>query len=347
MAACKSITIVGGGLAGLTLGIGLRRAGISVTVWEAGQYPRHRVCGEFINGRGQGVLDRLGLSEGFKQAGARTGRTAAFFSEVARSPVRPLEPQALCLSRFEMDRLLAERFRAEGGDLRENSRWNGSQAVEAVVFANGRKVQPLEKGWRWFGLKIHARRVKLEADLEMHLCKAGYVGLCHLPEDKVNVCGLFRNRPGESVFATQPAALLRGSPDTPLHERLSDAVFDQDSFCSVAGLSLRPQRATAQPQCRLGDAMTMTPPVTGNGMSMAFEAAELAVPPLAAYARSELSWAEARQAIARACDAAFGSRLFWARWLEGLMFSPLVRSPAAALLGGSDWLWYLLFARTR
>ncbi|HZI32692.1 MAG TPA: NAD(P)-binding protein, partial [Candidatus Binatia bacterium] len=53
MAHAKSITIVGGGLAGLTLGIGLRRRDVPVTILEAGEYPRHRVCGEFISGRGQ------------------------------------------------------------------------------------------------------------------------------------------------------------------------------------------------------------------------------------------------------------------------------------------------------
>src|SRR5689334_24684769 len=57
----KAITIVGGGLAGLTLGIGLRQRDVPVTVVEAGTYPRHRVCGEFISGRGQDSLQRLGL----------------------------------------------------------------------------------------------------------------------------------------------------------------------------------------------------------------------------------------------------------------------------------------------
>src|SRR2546427_12926265 len=96
----KPITIVGGGLAGLTLGIGLRQRGIPVTIWEAGHYPRHRVCGEFIVGRGQDVLARLGLSKVFFQTGAITARTAAFFLGRTRCPVRTLTPPALCLSRF-------------------------------------------------------------------------------------------------------------------------------------------------------------------------------------------------------------------------------------------------------
>ena len=67
MAALKPISIIGGGLAGLTLGIGLRRLGIPVTIWEAGRYPRHRLCGEFMSGRGQEVLARLGLLESFRE----------------------------------------------------------------------------------------------------------------------------------------------------------------------------------------------------------------------------------------------------------------------------------------
>src|SRR5512137_2970157 len=106
MPAAKPITIVGGGLAGLTLGIGLRQKGIPVTVWEAGRYPRHRVCGEFISGRGQEVLARLGLLEPFLQAGAVPARTIAFFLGRAGSPVRPLPAPAVCLSGFAMDGLL-------------------------------------------------------------------------------------------------------------------------------------------------------------------------------------------------------------------------------------------------
>jgi len=50
MSGGRSVEVVGGGLAGLSLGLALRRRGVPVTVWEAGHYPRHRVCGEFITG---------------------------------------------------------------------------------------------------------------------------------------------------------------------------------------------------------------------------------------------------------------------------------------------------------
>ena len=140
MAALEPITIIGGGLAGLTLGIGLRNQGVPVTVMEAGHYPRHRVCGEFISGRGQEALERLGVRASFLEAGAILARTAIFFTEGTRSPTRPLLRPALCLSRFKMDSLLAEKLRKLGGELREGVRWRQDACDEGVVHASGRRV---------------------------------------------------------------------------------------------------------------------------------------------------------------------------------------------------------------
>ena len=54
MSALLPVQIIGGGLAGLTLGLGLRQRDVPVTIHEAGNYPRHRVCGEFSNGISSG-----------------------------------------------------------------------------------------------------------------------------------------------------------------------------------------------------------------------------------------------------------------------------------------------------
>src|SRR5436190_7443798 len=110
MQTLKPITIVGGGLAGLTLGIGLRRSGVPVELWEAGHYPRHRVCGEFVSGRGLETLARLGLTAKLRKAGAIDASTVAFFSSRQSSTPRALPQNALCLSRYVFDHFLAEEF---------------------------------------------------------------------------------------------------------------------------------------------------------------------------------------------------------------------------------------------
>jgi menaquinone-9 beta-reductase len=321
MNAPQPITIIGGGLAGLALGIGLRHDNVPVTIWEAGSYPRHKVCGEFISGRGQAVLRRLGLEQSLMAAGAEWARTAGFYVRGAPA-LRPRLPEpALCLSRFILDRVLAEEFTRAGGELRARQRWKGNFDASGVVRANGHRNEPVVDGWRWFGLKAHAQRVELEADLELHLFDHGYVGLCRLRE-AVNVCGLFRSRQPAPDLRQHWREWLMGPKDSALRTRLQDAEFDEESFRAVAGLCLQPRRADPQTELALGDALTMIPPATGNGMSMALEAAELARAPLGRYSRGESSWEEARQFVANAADRCFADRLQFASRLQRMLFQP-------------------------
>ena len=340
----KPITIVGGGLAGLTLGIGLRQRGVPVTLYEAGRYPRHRVCGEFISGQGSEALERLGLLGELMEAGARIARTAVFANKHRVGPVKSLPAKAICLSRFKLDHLLANRFRREGGSLCEGARWRESEEAEGLVIASGRKKAETQSGSRWLGLKTHAKGVELEADLEMHVVPQGYVGLCRLSEEKVNVCGLFRHDPAERGEVRE---LLRGPASSVLRQRLDRARFDDDSFCSITALSLKPQRATPQGPPRIGDALTMIPPVTGNGMSMAFESSEVCLPPLRDYSEGKISWKAAQERIAQLTSEKFSLRLAWAKWLQWLMFSPLMRGPLFLPAMRSDLLWSTFFQKTR
>ena len=346
MSAPQTIQIVGGGLAGLTLGIGLRQRDVPVTIHELGSYPRHRVCGEFISGRGQATLARLGLRELLERAGAVSAHTTAFFSETKSTSPRPLPSPAICLSRFTLDAALAKKFRELGGELLDGKRFVENFG-EGIVRATGRRAQAEQGSQRWFGLKIHARNVALAADLEMHVSPRGYVGLCKINGGEVNVCGLFRKHADENSGAKNGRDLLRGQPGSPLHRRLASAEFDDNSFCAVAGLSLRPQQAASRAEICVGDAITMIPPVTGNGMSMGFESAELAVAPLAAWSRGEKSWSEAHQKITCACDATFAKRLMWAKWLQSLVLTPSLQNPLVALAARSEWFWRLAFERTR
>jgi 2-polyprenyl-6-methoxyphenol hydroxylase-like FAD-dependent oxidoreductase len=356
MASSKPITIVGGGLAGLTLGIGLRQRGVPVRLCEAGHYPRHRVCGEFISGRGLETLARLNLQDLILREGARRARTAAFFSRRTASRTQLLPSPALCVSRFILDNALAKEFRRLGGELHEGERWPAAMmrarggretfSGEGIVRATGRHAQPTENGWRWFGLKAHVRDVSLMADLEMHVASNGYVGLCGLANGEVNVCGLFRRRVGMEA-AGHSREVLFGDAGSLLHERLAGAVVDENSFCSVAGLRLKPQRAAALDECCIGDAITMIPPMTGNGMSMAFESAELAIEPLVDWSRDQISWSQAQRLIAGGCDNAFNRRLAWATRLQALVLRPMLQRPFVWLVSRSDRFWRGWFERTR
>jgi 2-polyprenyl-6-methoxyphenol hydroxylase-like FAD-dependent oxidoreductase len=347
MAAAKSITIIGGGLAGLALGIGLRRQSIPVTVYEAGAYPRHRVCGEFISGLGRQCLTRLGLDDLLDNAGAVAARTVAFFSNQRATPALPLPFPALCVSRWQLDARLAEHFDRCGGILLAGRRFDPGGLSEGMVRANGRRLSSEARGPHWFGLKVHARKVSLQADLEMHFLPWGYVGLCRVNQGEVNVCGLFRRRRDDPSPPVEARQWLGGPAGSRLQQRLAAAEFDEQSFCSVAGFSWRPIRAAARPDVCIGDAITMIPPVTGNGMSMAFESAELAVEPLAAWSRGNRTWPEVQREISRLCDERFARRLTWAHWLQKLILTVPLQNFLVGLAARHEGCWRMAFDRTR
>ena len=342
----RPITIIGGGLAGLTLGIALRQRQIPVQLYEAGKYPRHRVCGEFINGRGQEVLHQLGLKRLLVSAQAVPATTAAFFCGQARSPCRHLPSPAICISRYQLDSLLAREFQRLGGTLFEARRFVSDQAADGVVRATGRRLKPNPDESRWFGLKVHAAGLSLEADLEMHLIPNGYVGICRLGRNEANVCGLFRKQPSGGP-AKKWQDMLRGPENGVLSNRLASAELLEDTFCAVAGIDLRPDTDDASSEVRIGDAFSMIPPVTGNGMSIAFESASVAVESLAAYSMGSLKWEDARTRITKACHQAFDARLAWAHRLQ----TAIMRAPEYPTVSGlalrSERMWRFFYARTR
>ncbi len=90
----------------------------------------------------------------------------------------------------------------------------------------------------------------------------------------------------------------------------------------------------------------MISPVTGNGMSMALQAGELAARWIAGYSVGALTWEEAKAALAREARARFARRLTWGWRVHQLLFSKPGRA-ALRWVGQLDWAWQRIYAATR
>lgn len=321
----RPIEIIGGGLAGLSLGLALQRAGVPVTVFEAGTYPRHRVCGELITGLAPATSARLGV-EPFL-ADALRHRAVAWFLRDAPTRIQSLPAPALGLSRFALDARIAAAFVAAGGDLRTRDRVTDLTSRPGRVFATGRR----RGRSTWIGLKVHVQGLELLRDLELHLGDHAYVGLSRIEGGAANVCGLFRRQPLAARGHRLLLAYLHGAGLDALRERLEGAAIAEPSFCAVAALSFDRRSSVIENRIQLGDACAMIPPFTGNGMAMAFQSAEAALDPLLAYARGENSWAATCRATNAALRGRFRMRLATANVLHPFLLRPRPQGWLAAL----------------
>ena len=279
----RPITIIGGGLCGLGLANGLRLRDVPVTLHEAGSYPRHRVCGEFLAGLEADTVQDLGVESCLADAlphreslWLRNDRIIRKFTLPATAPG---------ISRFALDARMARLARARGAELIEHSRHKGP-VVEGMLLTCGRS--PVKGGFH--GLKAHWSGLETRADLELHLGNHCYAGLSRIENGAVNVCGLFR----DLASGTWPSpvdrclATLRSGGLGLLAERLEAAVPDESSFCAVSGLGYG--CAGTGGRAVLGDRYRLIPPFTGNGMTLALESAALALPFVVAYAKGEADW---------------------------------------------------------
>lgn len=316
MTSLRPIEIIGGGLAGLSLGLALRREGVPVNLSDLGQYPRHRVCGEFITSLDESTLARLGLAPVMQDA--LLHHEVAWFTDGRQVRTQRLPVPARAMSRHRLDARLAQAFVAAGGQLHTQTRVPDREPAAGCVIATGRRRSPSS----WIGLKIHVRNLPLFCDLEVHLGDQTYVGLTRVEDDRVNLCGLFWRRDLATKGSALIIAYLREANLGGLADRLEHTDFDETSFCAVAALGFDQHLATSTREVVLGDACVLIPPFTGNGMAMALQGAETALDPLLAYARGASDWPETCLLIQTALHHRFRRRLATAAALHPFLLQP-------------------------
>lgn len=309
----KKVTIIGGGLAGISLGIGLRNRGIPVHLFEAGRYPRHRVCGEFISGVSDEALQALGIESAFD--GMPQHRKTVWYHYEERIFDLDLPIPAVGVSRYKLDKDLIDLFTSAGGELSVNHRFSGP-VEDGHVYATGRVRSKQSK---WVGIKCHLLNFPLEADLEMHMGRGCYLGLSEVEDNRVDACGLFEIQPNvKAPRLDLMNAYLDACGLNQLSERIRTAEKDEASCLGVNAFDLgwQPASEADDGKLRIGDSFAIIGPFSGNGMSMAFESAAMAIEPLVAWSKDELAWDDCSAEIHSQLKKRFRKRLTISNWLH-------------------------------
>lgn len=113
----RDAIIVGAGPAGAICAAYMAKAGADVLLLEKDSFPRHKACGDIQR---EGIvthLERLGAVRALDSASTCI-RRIQLISGGGFQTVMPFE--CYCVSRYELDRLLAETAKRHGAELREN-----------------------------------------------------------------------------------------------------------------------------------------------------------------------------------------------------------------------------------
>jgi flavin-dependent dehydrogenase len=348
----------------------LARAGWSVALVEKADFPRRKVCGEFLSATSMPLLRELGLLDDFvRHAGPEVRRVGLFAKDASLTAPMPQPRNAIgkggrALGREHLDLLLLQAAQRAGAVVRQPYKAtelrrsghgydctiaspNESQVLSApiVIAAHGsweNGTLPTQSATRHrssdlLAFKAHFTDCDLPGDLMPLLAfPGGYGGMVHSDSGRVSLsCCIRRDT-------------LRQCRDQSGNRRAADAVLQHiQSSCAGVRHALRRARLdhawlSAGPirpgmrDCyadgifRVGNCAGEAHPVVAEGISMAMQSAALLARQMIAR-QDDVAAGRGIDAIGNAYTAEWRN-LFAARIRAASWFARLAMSPTAAEL---------------
>jgi flavin-dependent dehydrogenase len=290
------VAVIGGGPAGSSAAISASRFGASVVLLEAGDFPRHKVCGEFVSAES---LDMLRDLLGPVAAADAILRCAPVIDHVrlllnGDSVTARVVPPALSVARYDLDFLLWQAANQGGVEARSSCevralagngpfRLDTPQGVleaAAVIVAAGRWSRfavrdPIPAGPKWIGLKAHFRELQAPRSTDLYFFEHGYCGVQPTANDVVNACAMVR-----SDRATSLEDVLALHPSLAQRRRLWQAITDP---VTTSPLIHRTPQPVKDNLIFVGDAAAFIDPFVGDGISIALRSGRFAAASLAPF----------------------------------------------------------------
>ena len=283
------VAVIGGGPAGTSAAITAERIGARVVIFEAGEFPRQKVCGEFVSAESLDVLGDLVRgtpgAEQLLQSAPVIDRTRLLLGD--RVIEARVSPPALSISRYAMDPVLWQAAMQAGVDARSKCEVRtiqgsgpfrldtveGEICAKTVIVAAGRwsKFKPtisIPSGPKWIGVKSHYRERNPARSTDLYFFEYGYCGVQPVADDVVNACAMVRSDRAASldeVLGLHPALAER--------RRNWEAIMDP---VSTAPLIYRTPQPVRDNMMFVGDAAAFIDPFVGDGISIALRTGRLA-----------------------------------------------------------------------
>lgn len=328
--------ILGGGIAGLCAAKRLLELGVRPLIIEAGSYPAHKVCGEFLSPSSMPILSQWGI------------QPIPIYSmqlSTASKNLRLKFPQpAGSLSHFTLDLQLANQISQQGATLYTQTKvldfippicegrchelsLSSGQTITAkhLFIATGRipGYTPQKPKIRYIGIKAHFSNLELHSTLYMFSFKGAYLGLAPVEKDSANLACLAAIEQVRLFSSSQHfmQSLINSHPLLCNLLASGSNLFEGWMEASVPEFGLRSTPDWPHTYW-IGDAAGTIPPASGNGLSLAIASGYLA----AEFAIQD-RWPAFKQAWQTRCR----SQIRLAKGLHRLFLNPFWGSRAIIL----------------
>ena len=364
------LVVIGGGLAGTSAAITAAKAGIAVILLEAGTYPRHKVCGEFLSPEAAGYLDELGVLASIHAENPSTLTRTRITSPDGGCWEGDLPGVGIGISRYKLDQLLADQARSVGvqvvtnttvsgvtGSLSEGftvETRTGSIRARAVIAAYGKRAaldRTLNRAFMrqpqpYIGLKAHFRGDVPPNRVDLHAFPGGYCGISGIEGGLINVCMLAR----VEVFKhcdSIPAFITWIQTQNPHLRRFFAGVQQDTDWLSISQIPFNNKSAVEGDILMAGDSAGMIAPLAGDGMSIALHSGKIAAEYVRRYLEGEIAADTLKASYATVWRKHFDGRIRLGRFLQASIFKPPILSFGLHLMNAAPALGQYFIRQTR
>ncbi|PXY46792.1 NAD(P)/FAD-dependent oxidoreductase [Flavobacterium hydrophilum] len=292
----KDVIIIGGGLAGLTAAIHLSKKGLKVILIEKSEYPRHKVCGEYISNEVLPYLVWLDLD--ILKSNSVQISTFKFTTQNGKIARTKLPLGGFGISRYRLDNILYEKALSNGcivlketvtdisfkNDEFSVSTPNQIIHSKLVLGAFGKRSNIdqflardfITKKSPWLAVKAHYSGNVPNDQVALHNFKGGYCGISKVENDIINICYLadyatFKKY--KNIEEYQKNVLYKNKQLKSVFEN-STLLFDKP--LTISQISFEKKLPVENHILMIGDTAGLIHPMCGNGMAMAIHSAKIA-----------------------------------------------------------------------
>ena len=335
----QTIVIIGGGLAGLTAAIHFRNNNYSVIVIEKNEFPKHKVCGEYISNEVLSYLVSLGLDIESLQPKHINKLSFSLVSGKTLHTTLPLG--GFGVSRYALDHYLYNHaikvgcqivqetvvdIEFENEKFRINTNLNQYEARLAIGAFGKRsnldiklKRSFIQKQSHWLGVKAHYQVIFPDDLVGLHHFKGGYCGVSKIENDLVNICYLANYDTFKKYKSIEEYQINVVYKNPNLKEIFEKASIQFEKPLTISQISFEQKKSVENHILMIGDTAGLIHPLCGNGMAMAIHSAKLVAENSIAFLENRINRSTLENNYKTDWDKNFKSRLKIGRILGKLL----------------------------